>query len=66
MPGMAAMRRRSSLATRRFVVAVVADGAHVDLRRQAEIEDLGHDVGGLEIEHASGKAAGSTSRSLRT
>ena len=30
---------------------VVADGADVDLRRQAEIEDLGHDVGRLEIEH---------------
>ena len=29
---------------------VVADGANVDLRRQAEIEDLGDDVGGLEIE----------------
>ena len=33
------------------VVPVVADGAHVDLRRQPEIQNLRHDVGGLEIEH---------------
>ena len=31
--------------------AVIADGAHVDLRGQAEIEDLRDDVGRLEIEH---------------
>ena len=29
---------------------VVADGAHVNLRRNAEIENLGHHVGGLEVE----------------
>ena len=34
---------------------VVADGAHVDLRRQAEVEDLRHDVGGLEIERDVGE-----------
>ncbi len=34
---------------------VVADGAHVDLRRQPEIEDLGDDIGSLEIEHDVGK-----------
>ena len=33
-----------------IVGAVIADGAHVDLRRQAEIEDLRDDVGGLEVE----------------
>ena len=48
-----------------MVAAVIADRAHVDLRRQPEIEDLGDHVGGLEIEVASGNAAGSTSRSLR-
>ncbi len=32
------------------VVPVVADRAHVDLRRQAEVQDLGHDVGGLKVE----------------
>ena len=35
-----------------IVVLVVADRADVDLRRQAEIEDLGDDVGRLEIERA--------------
>ena len=50
MPGMLAMRRRSSRATLEVVGAVVADGAHVDLRRQAEIQDLGHHVGRLEVE----------------
>ena len=32
--------------------AVIADGSHVDLRGKPEIENLGDDVGGLEIEHA--------------
>ena len=30
--------------------AVAADGPHVDLRRQSEVEDLGDHVGGLKIE----------------
>src|ERR1700747_1577410 len=30
--------------------AVAPDGAHVDLRRQPEIEDLGDHIGGLEVE----------------
>ena len=38
-----------------IVVLVVADRADVDLRRQAEIEDLGDDVGRLKIECAFGK-----------
>ena len=33
------------------VGAIIADGAHVDLRRKPEIQNLGHDVGSLEIEH---------------
>ncbi len=37
------------------VGAVVADGADVDLRRQAEIENLRHDVGRLEIEQRVGE-----------
>ena len=46
---------------------VVADRAYVDLRRQAEIEDLRHDVGRLKVEQSSsGNAAGSAARSLRT
>ena len=36
---------------------VVADGTHVDLRRDAEIEDLGHHVGGLEIEYVFRKGS---------
>ena len=35
--------------------AVVADRPHVDLRGKAEVQDLGHDVGRLEIEHDLGK-----------
>ena len=38
-----------------IVRPVIADGAHVDLRRQSEIEDLRDDVGGLEIEHTPGR-----------
>ena len=38
--------------------AVVADGADVDLRRQAEIEDLRDDVGRLEIEGRVGEGGG--------
>ena len=34
---------------------VVADGAHVDLRRHAEIQDLRDDVGRLEIENLLGE-----------
>ena len=34
----------------RKVVGAVADGADVDLRRQPEVQDLRHDIGGLEIE----------------
>ena len=45
--------------------AVVADGAHVDLRRNAEIENLRHHVGGLEVEDRLREGAGSTWRSLR-
>ena len=52
---MAAIRRRSSLATPQVGGAVVADRAHVDLGGQAEVQDLGHDVGRLEIEHDLGK-----------
>ena len=37
---------------------VVADGPHIDLRRQAEIEDLRDDVGRLEIERHVGKGGG--------
>ena len=29
---------------------IVADGAHVDLGWQSEVQDLGDDVGGLKIE----------------
>ena len=43
------MRWRSSFATA-GCWPVVADGADVDLRRQAEIQDLRHHVGRLEIE----------------
>ena len=38
------------LGDREIVGAVVADRADVDLRRQAEVQDLRHHVGGLEIE----------------
>ena len=31
---------------------VVSDSAHVDLRRDAEVEDLRHHVGGLEVEYS--------------
>ena len=49
------------------VGAVIADGAHVDLRRQAEIEDLRHHVGGLEIERClRGRRPAAPARSLRT
>ena len=37
---------------------VIADGPHVDLRRQAEIQDLGDDVGRLEIEDDLGEGVG--------
>ena len=46
--------------------AIVADGAHVDLRGEPEIQDLRRDVGRLEIEHVRREAAGSTCRNLRT
>ena len=66
MPGMRGDAALQLLGDAQIVGPVVADGAHVDLRRDAEIQDLRHHVGGLEVEHASsGKAAGSTSRSLR-
>ena len=55
MPGIAAMRRLQLLGDAQVVGAVIADGAHVDLRRQAEIQDLGDDVGRLEIEHRLGE-----------
>src|ERR1700733_7292810 len=47
-----------------IVFPVVADGTHVDLRRNTEVEDLGHHVGGLEKNTLSGKAAGRIWRSL--
>ena len=37
---------------------IIADGSHVDLRRQAEIEDLGNDIGCLKIENIFGKCGG--------
>ena len=50
-----------------IVVLVVPDGADVDLRRQAKIEDLRDDVGGLEIEGALLEMLRAVpSRSLRT
>ena len=54
------------LCNAQIVVLVVTDRADVDLRWQAEIEDLGDDVSRLKIERACGKAAGSTVRNLRT
>ena len=36
---------------------VVALDLHVDRRGQAEIQDLGHDVGGQEIERRAGELA---------
>ena len=50
MPGIAASRSLELAGDREVVGAVVADGAHVDLGGNAEIEDLRHHVGGLEIE----------------
>ena len=55
MPGMAAMLLAKLLRDLQVVGPVVADQSDVDLRRQAEIEDLRDDVGGLEIEHVIGK-----------
>ena len=46
---------RISFATRKVLRPVVAHGPHVDLRRQPEIQDLGHHVGRLEIERILGK-----------
>ena len=40
----------AKLLCHRKVVRVVADRADVDLRRQAEVQDLRHDIGRLEIE----------------
>lgn len=37
---------------------IVSDGAHVDLRRDAEVENLRHHVSGLEVEHFFGKRVG--------
>ena len=51
-PGMAAIRSPQLLGDAQILVPIVADGAHVDLRRDAEVEDLRHHVGGLEIEYA--------------
>ena len=45
---------------------VIADGPHVDLGRKAEIEDLGDDIGGLEIEFTFGTPPAAPARSLRT
>jgi hypothetical protein len=42
----------------KIVVLVVSHGAHVDLRRQAEIEDLGDNVGRLKIERIFGECSG--------
>ena len=35
----------------RILRPIVSDSSHVNLRRDAEIEDLGRDIGGLEIEN---------------
>ena len=47
---------------REIVGAVVADGADVDLCRDAEVQDLGDHVGGLKVEDRLGDASGSTWR----
>ena len=41
-----------------IVGLVIADGADVDLRRQPEVQNLGHDIGRLEIERAFRKCGG--------
>ena len=44
-------------ATCRLACDVVALDLHVDRRRQSEVENLGDDVGGQEIEGDAGKLA---------
>ena len=43
---------------------VVADGPHIDLRRQAEVENLGNDVGRLKVERHFRKGRGQDNAEL--